>query len=209
MGRTVSAEATQCPTCGDTITHLPDDGYWVHDSGTGDHLAHPPTNSDPIEIEWMPIPGWEGHYEVSGDGQVRSLDRQDRLGRPLRGRILRPVINKYGYPMLGLKRDTGRVLVTAHKVVMLAFKGPRPDGQVVRHLDGNPANNLVSNLVYGTQSENHLDSVRHGTHVCAAKTHCKRGHEFTPDNTYIKGNGSRECRRCVAIRRQRYRGAAA
>jgi hypothetical protein len=44
----MSGTVTQCPTCGDTITYLPDDEYWVHDSGTGDHLAHPPTNSDPI-----------------------------------------------------------------------------------------------------------------------------------------------------------------
>lgn len=158
------------------------------------------------EIEWRAIPGYEGHYEVSIDGQVRSLERVDRLGRPIRARLLRPVIHKHGYPMYGLKRDTHRLEVTAHKVVMLAFVGPRPDGLIVRHLDGNPANNHLSNLAYGTHGENRLDSVRHGTHTFASKTHCKRGHEFTADNTLARRDGGQECRRCIWIRNHARRG---
>lgn len=50
-----------------------------------------------------------------------------------------------------------------HQLVALAFHGPRPDGQVVRHLDGNSRNNSASNIAYGTHLENYQDSIRHGT----------------------------------------------
>lgn len=52
---------------------------------------------------------------------------------------------------------------SVHTAVCVAFHGPRPAGQVVRHLDGNPANNQAHNLSWGTQEENEADKVLHGT----------------------------------------------
>lgn len=102
-----------------------------------------------------------------------------------------------------------------HVLVAAAWLGPRPDGLVIRHLDGNSRNNDVRNLAYGTPAENVRDTVRHGTHPEASKTHCYRGHEFTEDNTYhytYVRNGeslypTRFCRKCKAENQQRYAAA--
>ena len=67
----------------------------------------------------------------------------------------------------------------------------------VRHLDGNSRNDSAENLAWGTRLENMRDMRRHGTHHNAQKTHCKNGHEFTPENTAPKGNGARRCRACT------------
>ena len=159
--------------------------------------------------EWRPIPGWEGCYEVSDDALIRSVPRIDRRGRRHPGGIKsQPANVRSGYRYVGLSRNGESVIMTTHTAVMLAFVGP-PNGLDVRHLDGDKENNHLSNLAYGTPSENAFDMVRHGRSVNANKTHCKRGHEFTDDNTYRKANGARECRRCGAIRRQGYRARKA
>ena len=91
-------------------------------------------------------------------------------------------------------------------MVARAFIGPRPEGQGVRHLDDNKRNNALTNLVYGTGVENQADSIRNGTNACIRKTHCKYGHEYTPENTFwIKNGGGRDCRK--ARRRSRERRA--
>jgi hypothetical protein len=156
------------------------------------------------DIEWRPIPGWEGFYEASDHGDVRSLPRRDRLGRKAGGQLLAKT-ERGGYLQVSLRRKTEgeRACMTVHKAVMLAFAGPRPSGHDIRHLDGNPLNNRRANLAYGTRRENNLDAVRHGTNLNAAKTHCLRGHELTDDNIYLFRT-SRACRRCRSIYRQRY-----
>ncbi|QIG57716.1 HNH endonuclease [Arthrobacter phage Sarge] len=157
--------------------------------------------------EWRAIPGYEGHYEVSDDGQIRSLPRLNARNQPIGGHILKPNVETDGYQRVDLFMRGARSHVAVHRMVMLAFEGPCPEGQEVLHGDGNRVHNRLPNLSYGTRSENALDTIRHGMNVNAAKTHCKRGHEFTADNTHLNVNGSRECRRCTAIRRQRRREA--
>ena len=116
----------------------------------------PGNDSFPAE-EWRPIPGWEGEYDVSDHGRVRSWKRS---GPP---RVLRPGFS-YGYPYYNLHRVGRKQFVRrVHVLVMLAFVGERPEGLQIRHLDGDPANPHLSNLKYGTRYENHADSVRHGT----------------------------------------------
>ena len=116
------------------------------------------------EEEWRPIPSFDGWYEVSTLGRVRSWRTSGRhyLTRASSPRILRPYVNQYQqvllYPVEG-KPVTRRV----HALVAEAFHGPRPEGMQVRHLDGNPLNNISDNLRYGTVSENQRDRVRHGT----------------------------------------------
>jgi hypothetical protein len=67
---------------------------------------------------------------------------------------------------------------------------------VARHLNGNPADNRLANLQWGSLLENAADTRRHGTHNNGSKTHCKRGHEFTEANTFWDRTGKRECREC-------------
>lgn len=153
--------------------------------------------------EWRPIDGYAGGYEVSSDSQVRSLDRLDAAGRPVRGRILRPARLQNGYLSVALHDGTQRTHYV-HALVCAAFHGPRPEGAEIRHLDGDATNNVSSNLAWGTRSENNLDRVAHGTHHFAARISCSRGHEYTPQNTYMR-LGARHCRTCRQVRQATYR----
>lgn len=148
----------------------------------------------------MDVPGYPD-YEVSSSGDVRSKARISSNGR---GAYMRPLktlaqhTSPKGYRGVGLYRDGKYKRHLVHRLMALAFYGPSP--LQVRHLNGNPGDNRLSNLAYGTNSQNQQDSLQHGTHVSASKTHCKRGHEFNEANTYryVNGNGSpaRACRAC-------------
>lgn len=159
--------------------------------------------------EWFPIPGWEGHYEVSIHGEVRSLDRTTTKGQRIKGQVLAPNAMPNGYLMVSMYRGSKRKAVTIHRLVMEATHGPCPDGYEVCHRNGQSNDNRRANLYYGTRSENNLDKVKHGTDHNASKMHCKQGHEFAPDNTYRRTTGGRACRRCMAIRQTRRRTRAA
>lgn len=147
--------------------------------------------------EWRAVPSLPG-FEVSDEGQVRSLDRtvtyRDGRNYFYRGQMKAQFPSPAGYPYIGARGRQWAV----HRLVAEAFHGPCPEGMtLVRHLDGSRDNNTPDNLRWGTKSENALDSVAHGTHPLAAKTHCKRGHEFTPENTHYTGGGRhRHCKEC-------------
>lgn len=132
---------------------------------------------------WLPVRGYEGCYEVSNNGRVRSLARQiqsqNRWGPvTLRwpGKILTLLENQGGYYKVLLSKNgktTNKLVAT---LVAEAFIGPRPEGMLVLHNDGNAKNNRVANLRYGTQRDNMQDSIKHGTrpqgraHKCAKLT---------------------------------------
>ena len=79
--------------------------------------------------EWRPIPGWPGS-DASSMGRIRGPS----------GRVLRPSVNrKRGGYLSFHSRHFGTMYV--HKAVLMAFLGPKPDGAVTRHLDGNSTNN--------------------------------------------------------------------
>lgn len=164
-----------------------------------------PERLDAAQTEtWLPIPGYEGSYEVSDRGQVRSLDRMvgDSLmpnGRKfVKGRMLQQVSIK-GYEAVSLsRREKKRGYI--HHLVLLAFVGPKPDGLVVRHINGDRLDNRLENLAYGTYSDNNQDTVRHGRHHEASKTHCPNRHQYTEENTYRYSNGNRRCRTCDHVR---------
>jgi hypothetical protein len=141
---------------------------------------------------WLPVPGWEGEYDVSNLGRIRSWVMRKKEQPVIRS----PRVGARGYLNICLWRNGESLCRSVHSLVALAFIGPRPPGSVIRHLDGTTDNNNATNLSYGTASANVLDEVRHGTHANASKNTCKSGHPFDADNTYIRPSGKRDCRAC-------------
>lgn len=110
---------------------------------------------------WLPVIGFEGRYEVSDQGRVRSLARPGRRST----RILKPRGrgNPYGAVLLsapGLARPVDWLI---HLLVLEVFVGPRPEGAQARHLNGDALDNRAVNLAWGTPKENAADKRVHGT----------------------------------------------
>jgi hypothetical protein len=104
--------------------------------------------------KWLPIPGFEGIYEASSSGQIRSMSRSQLLaGGP----------HKSGYNLIHLYLRGKRTTTTRHAVVASAFFGQRPDGMQVCHKDGVKSNCNIENLMYGTKAENEKHKILHGT----------------------------------------------
>jgi hypothetical protein len=153
---------------------------------------------DDASERWLPVIGYEGYYEGSDLGRVRSLRRRTASGFR-GGRTLKARPNpKSGHLQVHLSVANIRTTKYVHQLVAAAFIGKCPPGREVRHLDGDTGNNTAGNLIYGTRSENNLDAVRHGTHSNSRKTHCKHGHKFTPENTVWLGGGRR--RNCLSCK---------
>lgn len=114
---------------------------------------------------WKDIPGYEGKYQASDQGRIRSLDRRVNIchgaTRLMRGRVLKPAGSKYS-EHLSVVLGHGQNASMVHRLVALTFLGPCPQGQEVRHIDGNPLNNRIDNLTYGTRTENIYDVMRIG-----------------------------------------------
>jgi len=159
-----------------------------------------------MSIEWRPVHGWEGLYEVSSTGQVRSLDRTTttRAGVPktYRGRVLTPGRNSCGRLTVLLNRPGETKSKSVHRLVAEAFCPG--DGPVVRHLDDDPSNNNAWNLAWGSYSDNQRDRVRNGIYRNGMTewTHCRAGHEYTEENIYrwAKKPNQRNCRACIRRR---------
>ncbi len=154
-----------------------------------------------IQEQWRPIPSHEGFYEVSDLGRIRSLDRivQRRNNSPMRvkGKLILTHQNKSGHHDVHLG-DRARGLL--HRFVLEAFVGRCPDGMEACHINDNPSDNRLVNLRWDTRDANMRDRLINGRqHHNGSKTHCKYGHEFTPENTYSAPRGGRACRTCRRV----------
>lgn len=118
---------------------------------------------------WRDTPGYEGFYQVSDTGKIKSIPRTDRVGRSSPGRMMALAVNKrWGRLQVSLwKNGRGRTW-KVHTLVALAFLGPQPKDMDVNHRDGNKLNNCASNLEYVTRKENIH-------HACAMGLIDKRG----------------------------------
>ena len=162
--------------------------------------------------EWCFIPGYEGIYEVSDHGEVRSVVRTVRTGRGTRrvsARTLRQFTREDGRPTVNLSKENHQILRLVHQVVLEAFVGPRPGGADCCHGDGDVTNNHISNLRWDTRSANAQDTIRHGHNHQLNKTHCPRAHLLIAPNLKPAqlAQGSRSCLACSrefeSARRQR------
>jgi hypothetical protein len=95
-------------------------------------------------------------YAVSDKGDVISFFGE-------RPRALKPSVSGFGYKAFKLVDNYGNRKTTyVHTVVAENFLGPRPDNNVIRHLDGDCTNNRIDNLAYGTQKDNEADKSIYG-----------------------------------------------
>ncbi|SEO01630.1 NUMOD4 domain-containing protein [Actinacidiphila rubida] len=127
--------------------------------------------------EWRPIPGYDGLYDVSNLGRIRSWSRAKD------GDLLKFIIGHRGYPQVNLYCD-GRVKTRrVPQLVLEAFVGPRPAGTVACYGDGIKGNVALSNLRWDTAKANGLEISRQGRHPESKRTHCDKGHEYSEANT--------------------------
>jgi hypothetical protein len=159
--------------------------------------------------QWRPVVGYEGLYEVSDQGHVRSLERIITRNDPRRGlvrqrfpgRILTPQKYRGGYLKVALSAAASNEKV--HRLVLEAFVGPCPPGMECCHYNDIPDDNRLSNLRWDTRSANRYDIHRNKP---ANKTHCRNGHKFTETNTRHKKNANGRIRHiCLECRRERGR----
>lgn len=123
---------------------------------------------------WKDIPGYEGRYQASTEGRIRSVDATQEItpkdGRSTftrlkKGQVLSTCQGSNGYSYVGLRKTQNAKnaqFQPVHHLIALTFLGKRPKGKVVCHSDGDKENNRLGNLRYDTATENHLDIYRIG-----------------------------------------------
>lgn len=120
----------------------------------------------PIEELWKDIPGYEGYYRVSNRGRVEAVTRLivDKYGksRILRGRFLNGAPRDGVYNHVCLSKHGQKQFIGVHRLVLMAFVRLPRGNEEGHHFDGNPANNDVHNLRWGTYQDNANDRSRHG-----------------------------------------------
>ena len=115
-----------------------------------------------VEEVWKDIPGYEGAYQASTLGRIRSVDRvitsKSKKGKAYKkhrkGRVLCPAPTHGGYLGVNLGHYPH---FTVHSLVALTFIGEKPEGLEIRHINGNQKDNRPCNLAYGTHKENEAD----------------------------------------------------
>lgn len=177
------------------------------------------------EENWLPIKGFDGLYEVSDLGQVRSVDRlvphgvgnkhgigPDGRMRHRRGRVIRTTTQKKtGHRRVMLSKLGIHTTHGVHVLVKHTFDGPEPDDRIVCHDNGDSADNRLENLYWGTYEQNALDKERHGTNHQLNKNRCPRKHLYAGPNLIadmgnkrVSGPGpQRNCRACDNARSAR------
>ena len=151
--------------------------------------------------EWRVIEGYPD-YQISNFGKIKSF-KKDKNGYDLKY-----MSTNFGHCLVDLfnVNHKGKKFLV-HQLVLKAFVGPKPEGMVCNHKDGNKKNNCIDNLEYCTQQYNNQHALDTGlrkmpsgnSHWNGKRKFCKNGHEFSDDNTY-EWDGHRICRRCQADR---------
>lgn len=109
---------------------------------------------------WKDIPGFEGFYQASNLGRIRSLDREVVVSRgnsqftqKIKGTTMKH-FDSDGYPMIALRKNGIKTQKYVHGFVARAFLGEKPKGKFVNHKNEIRTDNRVSNLEYITHKEN-------------------------------------------------------
>ncbi len=115
---------------------------------------------------WVPVLGYEGYYEVSNTGKVRSLPRLLRRAdghfSKHKGRELNPSVGRTGYLFVNLSANGVAVTKYVHVIVWVAFYGAVPYWLEINHEDGIKANCHIDNLDLTTPKGNTRHAMQHG-----------------------------------------------
>lgn len=106
-----------------------------------------------MEEVWKPIPGFEGYYEASNLGRIRSIYRYKR--------VLKPMISNTGYERVDLFKNRRRKQYSVHRLVAITFIDNPDNKPFVNHRDENKINNCADNLEWVT----HIENCRYGTAI--------------------------------------------
>lgn len=121
---------------------------------------------------WKAVVGYEGLYEVSDLGKVRSLSFRNRNVAIDRIKILAQSKLPSGYLRVSLCRDNTRRDQFVHALVLNAFVGQRPTDNEAAHRNGRPSDNRLANLRWATRRENNVDDkIAHGTLRVGSRVH--------------------------------------
>lgn len=132
---------------------------------------------------WRDVVGYEGLYQVSDQGRVKSLERTDSLGRTVKERILKPGMDRGGYLLVVLCAGGKSKTLNVHRLVCQAFHENPENKPCVNHIDENKTNNAASNLEWSTYEENN----NHGTHnERVAKARSKPVGQYTRYGDLVK-----------------------
>ena len=133
--------------------------------------------------EWRDVVGYEGLYQVSSMGRVKSLERKDCLGRTVKERILKSRTNRYGYMEVNLCADGKRKMLKVHRLVCQAFHDNPDNKPEVNHVNEDKTDNRACNLEWCTVKENN----NHGTrNARIAETKSKPVVQYTLNGELIK-----------------------
>ncbi len=113
-------------------------------------------------VEFRQVPNYPG-YAVSRCGRVASSKPKRGRGPSTGWNVLSGWRRRDGYLSVSLCGGGNKVSRFVHRLVLMAWVGPCPDGMECRHLNGDPADNRMENLAWGTKQENQADRVRHNT----------------------------------------------
>lgn len=146
---------------------------------------------------WLPVKGYEGKYEVSSEGRVRSLDRvvkDARRGRNLnrKSHMLRPGETRCGYLSVVLCDNTNRRSERVHRLVAEAFLTKVDGKNEINHINGDKADNRSDNLEWVDRKENMAHAFSNGLHPNPAKTcYCDDGASYESTTAASKATGIR------------------
>lgn len=133
--------------------------------------------------EWRDIKGYEGLYQVSDQGRVKSLKRKDCLGRTVKKRILKPAFNGCGYLFVVLCAGGKTRSSFVHRLVCQAFHENPDNKPQVNHINEDKADNRACNLEWCTCKQN----LNHGSrNERAAKARSKPVGQYTRDGDLVK-----------------------